>query len=179
MGKRYREALAELAEAERLSPDDPTVARLQALAWLEMGEQDRAAAACERALRLSDDNPWTDAVLGHIRILQGRYAEARDLLQRAVRGMPAEQNYLAELGRAYYFNHEWQEALQVFERVLRAHPEDTSARWLAARACLALGRTIERARSWPGQALDGKRREGAAGAGRFARETMRPARGAS
>jgi Flp pilus assembly protein TadD len=137
---RYREALPELDRAEQLTPDDAVVARMQALAHIELGEYDDAAAACERALRLRNDNPWALAVLGHIRIAQGRFAEAQGLLRQATERAPAQQDYQAELGRAYFFAGDWRNATRVFEHLVTVNPGDPTARRFAALAWLKLGR---------------------------------------
>ncbi len=143
---RYREALAPLVEAERLAPDDALVARFQAVAHAELGEHDRAAAACERALRLVPDAAWERGYLGQIRLAQGRYAEARDELKRAMAGDPANPRYpslyLEACGRGGFR----EDAAAAAERILRTTPGDATARLSGARAWLALGRP-DRARA--------------------------------
>lgn len=143
---RYREALAPLAEAERLDPDDPLVARFQAIAHNGLGESDAAAAACERALRRIPGGTWEWAFLGQIRIDQGRAAEAREALQRAMNGEPANPRYPILYLKACALGGYWEDAASVAQRVLAATPGDATARLIGARALLRLGRP-ERARA--------------------------------
>ena len=96
----WREALGPLAEAERLDPSEPLVARFQAIALEALGDHEGAAAACERGIRVAPDGTWERAFLGHVRNLQGRYAEARELLRAAVAAAPANAEYASELARA-------------------------------------------------------------------------------
>ena len=93
---RFREAIAPLAEAQRLAPGDPLVARFQAIAHAEIGDLEGAAAACERALRAAPDGTWEKGYLGHLRLLQGRYGEARAALEAALRAEPANVGFLEE-----------------------------------------------------------------------------------
>jgi tetratricopeptide (TPR) repeat protein len=97
---RYRESLGPLAEAARLRPEDPLVARFQAMAHLALGEHEAAAADCERALRLVGDGAWERGYLGEIRIAQGRYVEALEQLVRAMRLDPANPRYASLYQRA-------------------------------------------------------------------------------
>ncbi len=143
---RHRDALAPLAEAERLDPDDALVARFQAIAHAELGETELAAAACKRALQLVPGGSWEWAYLGQIRTTQGRYAEARDALQRAMNGEPANPRYPVLYLKACELGGFWDDAASVAQRVLAATPGDATARLIGARALLRLGHP-DRARS--------------------------------
>jgi Tfp pilus assembly protein PilF len=143
---RHREALGPLAEAERLAPGDALVARFQAMAHAELGEYDQAAAACERALRLVSEGAWERDFLGQIRLAQGRYAEARAELRRAMALEPANPtfplHYLEACARGGF----WSEAAAAADRILGATPDNATARLIGARAWLELGRR-DRARA--------------------------------
>jgi predicted Zn-dependent protease len=137
---RFREALAPLAEAERLDPGDALVARFQTIAHAELGEHDAASAACERALRLSPSGTWEWGYLGRIRIAQRRYDEARDALRRAMSGEPANPRYPVLYLEASALGGFWEDAASVARRILAATPGDATARLIGARAMLRLGR---------------------------------------
>lgn len=143
---RFREALPPLADAARLDPRDALVPRFQALAHLELGETGPAAAACERALALAPDGAWERGLLGRIRLAQGRYAEARAELRRAMAGAVTDPRHPALYLEACAADGAWQEAAETAERILRQAPDDARARLLGARAWLALGRE-DRARA--------------------------------
>ncbi|MBI1797969.1 MAG: glycosyltransferase family 39 protein [Candidatus Eisenbacteria bacterium] len=94
---RFREALAPLAEAARLSPGDALVARFQAIASFETGDLETAGAAAERALQLTGAGAsWEEGYLGHVRLAQGRLDEARAHLMRAMRAAPGAARYAEE-----------------------------------------------------------------------------------
>ena len=128
------EAIEHLALAERLSPNDVVIARMQAVAWTALGEFDRAAASCERAIALGSDDAWEEANLGRVRLLQGRYAEARERLANAVRLEPTNPQYAHALGVASFHAGDRAGAIEVFERLLASHPEYDEARLYVARA---------------------------------------------
>ncbi len=140
-----REALAALDSAEHLSPRDVMVARMQTVAHAMLGEHDAAARACERAIRLGSDTEWEEAHLGEAQLHLGRYAEAREHLQRAVNKDPTRAEYAQNLAIALYHGGQVAEALRGFERLVGGDPSNSTARIYAARASLRLGRP-ERAR---------------------------------
>ena len=131
---RPREALAPLTEAERLDPKDLMVTRWQAIAHVELGELDEAALACERAWKLDPSPLWEPATLGRVRLLQRRYAEAIELLRKAVDVDPANAQYVQSLGLAYYYDGQALAAARELEKVLLTAPQDAMTRLLAARA---------------------------------------------
>jgi Flp pilus assembly protein TadD len=137
--ERYREALAPLAEAERLDPSDALTARFQAIAFVELGEPERAAAACERALALVPGGAWERGYLGEIRLGQGRYAEARESLRRAMELAPTDARYPGLYVAACAGLGNWLEVASAAEHMLKSTPQDATARMFAARAWLALG----------------------------------------
>ena len=142
----YREALAPLAEAERLDRRDALIARFQAVAHGELGETEQAAAACQRALALVPSGAWEWGYLGEIRLGQGRYREAREALKRAMDGAPTDPRYPIQYLAAVAGEGDWREAAAVAEQMLRSAPDDATVRLFAARAWLALGRP-DRARA--------------------------------
>jgi len=136
---RFAEALAPLAEAARLAPNDPLVARFQAVAAFETGDLEGAAEAAARASRLTGGESWEEGYLGHVRLAQGRFAEARDHLARATREAPGAGRYVADYLRACAGAQDWKTAATAAQQVLRAAPSDATARLVGARAWLALG----------------------------------------
>ena len=143
---RYREALAPLDLSERLDPKDSRVARFQAIAHAELLEYEPAAAACERAIQLGGAGDWEMAYLGHIRLMQGRPGEARDLLRQGVAAAPTNTQYLSEYLQACARSGAWAEAAQASDQLLRLAAGDATARLIGARAWLRTGHP-DRARS--------------------------------
>jgi hypothetical protein len=94
---RFRESLAPLAVAARLAPSDPLVARFEAIARFETGDLAGAADAARRALDLTGENgSWEQGYLGHVLLAQGRYAEARGHLLRAMQLAPGTGRYASD-----------------------------------------------------------------------------------
>lgn len=137
---RFAEALRVLATADPLAPRDPMLARVRSVAYFQLGAYDSAAAASERVMELGAATSWDHAHLGHIRLAQSRYAEARRELEAAIALEPARTEYLAGLGIARYHTGDFEGAARALEKVLAAQPENLEARLYAARAWRAMGR---------------------------------------
>ncbi len=136
---RPREALDQLTAAERLAPQDAVIARMQTVALTALGDYEGAANACQRAVALGGRSAWTEANLGHARLLQGRYAEARERLTAAVRLDPTNARYAHALGLACFRAGDAAGAIAALEHLLASRPDDDEARVIAAHAHVRLG----------------------------------------
>lgn len=75
----------------------------------------------------------------------GSYEAATEPLAEAARQAPEKSSVREALGRAYFRNHQFEEAATEFEAVLESHPVNDYAHFCLGRALSLTGR-IERAR---------------------------------
>jgi hypothetical protein len=134
-----RDALRELAAAESLAPGNPGVAMLQAQAYLQLRELDRAATACERCLELRFDTGPVQDLLGLVRLAQGRFEEAQQRFELALAREPATSEYYLHLASALQSRGDGAAGLRVVRACLDRDPHYAPARVYAARVFLRLG----------------------------------------
>lgn len=124
-------AVSEFEAALELDPDDPTTHYQLGMAYLILAfpSQDPsippnaqslelAAAEFEVALELEADMPEALIGMGRVYIEQGRYAEAVELLQRAVEQLPSSPEAHYALAEAYALNGEIERACETYARLL-------------------------------------------------------------
>lgn len=75
----------------------------------------------------------------------GSFEEAAEPLAEAARRAPEKSSVREALGRAYFRNHQFEEAATEFEAVVETHPVNDYAHFCLGRALSLTGR-IERAR---------------------------------
>ena len=136
------------AGAEELDPDKLTRRRQanevlrQAELWLAIDQPRQAIVSLETAEKL--DDPQTLALLGKLLVSQKRYAEASDVLRRALRLDPAHAETVFHLGVALAATGHTSEAVDCYCEALRLEPEQTPVynhfAWLLATADEPLSR---------------------------------------
>ena len=77
-------ALPELAEARRIDPHDPEIPSLTALAWLDLGDPERAAKWVEAARALDPEHPLTRRAAVALALFRGDVAGAATISRIAV-----------------------------------------------------------------------------------------------
>ena len=77
-------ALPELAEARRIDPHDPEIPSLTALAWLDLGDPERAAKWVEAARALDPEHPLTRRAAVALALFRGDVAGAATISRVAV-----------------------------------------------------------------------------------------------
>jgi tetratricopeptide (TPR) repeat protein len=102
-GGKWPEARAALREAYRLAPNEPLVLNYLGYAQLDRGEElDESERLIREALRLAPDSAAITDSLGWALYKRGRLDEAIPVLERAVKGEPADVEINEHLGDAYY-----------------------------------------------------------------------------
>jgi len=76
----YAQAVAQLEESVARSPEFELAYLWMGQSRIGLGQLDRAAGLIERVVSMSDGSAISRAALAHIRAVQGRSAEARDIL---------------------------------------------------------------------------------------------------
>jgi arylsulfatase A-like enzyme/Tfp pilus assembly protein PilF len=82
--KRYKEAAEQLGVALAQAPDDVNLQHDLAVAWMALGQLDKAEQLLQLALRLEPDNPRVTQGLGVLRMQQTRFTEAREYFRRTL-----------------------------------------------------------------------------------------------
>ena len=77
-------ALPELAEAMRIDPRDPEIPALTALAWLELGDPERAATWVDAAMAVGREHPLTRRAAVALALFRGDDAGAATIARTAV-----------------------------------------------------------------------------------------------
>lgn len=93
-------ALQQLAQAREAAPDDATVELLLGMTYQDLGNAGEAEAHLRRAITLAPDMPDALKELGTLLLLQSRFAEAVDVLQRVVDGSNPTSSAVAALATA-------------------------------------------------------------------------------
>jgi Flp pilus assembly protein TadD len=99
----WPQARAALREAYRLAPTEPLVLNYLGYAQLDRGEAvEDSEALIREALRLAPNSAAITDSLGWALYRRGQFAESIPILERAVRGEPADVEINEHLGDAYY-----------------------------------------------------------------------------
>ena len=133
-----RQFLSGLARS-RVAPADYAAVRAHALGLHREGKLAQAESAYRSILVRVPDDAVTLGLFGHCLLLQGRFAEAVDVLTRAVAGDPASADALFNLAVAYKSQRAFAPALANVQKALGLRPAFVEARLVAAEVCLAGG----------------------------------------
>ncbi len=101
---RYKEAIAELREASRLTPSDPYLCVNIGAAYMAEGRLDEAARAFGQALEIKSDLVSALRNSGTLYLRTERYGEAIEMLERAVEIDASHPGTLRKLAIAYHRN---------------------------------------------------------------------------
>ena len=97
---KYGEAEQKFLHVLKLDEENPLTLGSLAMAQMEQGNYDGAAASLERALKNNDGDASSLSLLGTLRYRQKKYEEARDYLAKAVKLNPEDANAQHFLGSA-------------------------------------------------------------------------------
>jgi tetratricopeptide (TPR) repeat protein len=112
-------ARAELEEALRLAPDEPTILNHLGYSLVERGlELERAFSMIERALKIEPQNGAIVDSLGWAYFQLGEFEEALPYLEKAVELEPADATITDHLGDVYYMLGRTRDARYEWQRVL-------------------------------------------------------------
>ena len=127
-------ALDDYLRALELEPSLDRVRIRVAEMYLEDKDAQHAFPHLEQVLARDPDQAEALAALGQCRFLQGRHAEARQLLETAVVKLPNNSTVLLHLARLDIADHQPARAEVRLRRVLDNDPADTEARYVLVTA---------------------------------------------
>ena len=151
-------ALAQLAEAKRLSPREPTVLNNFALAQNAVGQKAEAIATVKQALAIDPTLLEAHNNLGAFLFDQGSYADAQREFSAVLARDPSSVSARFNLGRTLAAMGQQTAAIKTFEEVLQLTPNDAEAHYQLGLSYAASGRMndavseIQRALSFPNDA---------------------------
>ncbi len=139
----YDRAIADLAAAAKLSPQNPEVDFRVAEAKLGNGDSVGAEAAVNAALAKKPD--YTDAILllAQIELNNGDIAKAIESVKGAVYFQPTNPTLLYQLGVLLISNKEYQDAATALEAAVAADGTFANAKFFLAEAYAFLGKTAD------------------------------------
>jgi protein O-GlcNAc transferase len=123
LNKHAYNASAELADAVRLH---------------RAGDLEKAVLIYQRILARDRQNPDALHLLGVIATQEGRFEEARDLINRAIGLDPDQAAYYSNLGNAYRANRLLSEAVHCYRKALELKPDYADANYNLGRALIDL-----------------------------------------
>jgi tetratricopeptide (TPR) repeat protein len=126
--QQWPKAEADFLRALELFPDQPDVLNYLAYSWIEQGAHyERAEQMLLRAVELSaqrgDNNGHIIDSLAWVYYRTGRFAQAVEKLEEAIRLLPLDATILDHLGDAYWMVGRREEARFQWRRALRNNPE--------------------------------------------------------
>ena len=140
----YPQAMAELAAAEQLNPQDPQILNNLGLAYYVRGRAPIAETKFRAALKLAPDFSEAKANLARVMIDDGRLPQAIKLLHDVEGDLtyPSQEKTFSELGMAHFKAGHYAQAQDYLLRTLTLHRE----------SCVAAtyyGRTLQETKRWP------------------------------
>jgi tetratricopeptide (TPR) repeat protein len=118
------------------NPKEVAYVMAQGEMLVAMNRAGEAIALLQSKVEFFQHNPVIYHAIGQLQVNQGRYAEGIDSLQQAVMLAGEDQTVREHLGMAYYYNHQYREAEEIFARLLKDDPATPRADlWLALGEC--------------------------------------------
>ncbi|MEW5976643.1 MAG: tetratricopeptide repeat protein [Acidobacteriota bacterium] len=157
--REYSEALAKYLEALALRPEAPGVAFAVGRILWKLNRFDEAVSYLEKELALNSHHGLANYYLGNIHLSRADSGKALIHLDAAIQAQPGLIQAHRDRGRALASLKRYGEAIDAFQIVARATPQDSSIHVLMATAYRAMGKLEEaRQAALTAQQLSEKRR---------------------
>lgn len=143
----YDLAIRELEHARDLGIDNLDLLEYLALAHDEIGNRQRAIEYFQAALNVGDEDVHRVS-LADLLVLEGRYSEAEDILERVITDtddVMLQQHSMLTLARSRRNQSRYDQALATLEELLEVNPDSAEARFQLGETYLAMNEN-ERAR---------------------------------
>jgi tetratricopeptide (TPR) repeat protein len=124
---RYEYAATAFQRIADEHPDDPWAWVNIGLARLALGEDDKATAALEQAVKIDPNHLQANLHLGTVYARDGRYPEAIERLQTVLRNDPGELEASFQLADALIEVGRYEDAVGELEKVVRGNPGKAAA----------------------------------------------------
>jgi len=120
-------ALAIIEKMKKIKSNFPGIYRMEAIAYYDMEEFEKALAAADKNIVLDGNNPETFIILGEIFNHMERYSDAVLAFEKAVGLDPKVVDNMVSLALAYGNIRRFDKAQPVFLRVIERDPDNTTA----------------------------------------------------
>jgi tetratricopeptide (TPR) repeat protein len=141
--KDLQSALRQIEVARKLQPDNPMVLHNLGLIYDSLGRRNEARQVYEASLRLNEDD---GVVLNNLAYLiaesGGDLDQALTFAQRARQKMPNELGFIDTIGWIYFKKNLPDNALEVFENLVRKKPDEPTFHYHLALVLLQKGQTF-------------------------------------
>ena len=145
--KDLQSALRQIEVARKLQPDNPMVLHNLGLIYDSLGRRTEARQVYEASLRLNEDD---GVVLNNLAYLiaenSGNLDQALTFAQRARQKMPNELGFIDTIGWIYFKKNLPDNALELFENLVRKKPDEPIYRYHLALVLLQKGKTFRASR---------------------------------
>ncbi|MEE2659613.1 MAG: tetratricopeptide repeat protein [Candidatus Latescibacterota bacterium] len=138
-----RNAQQAFAAVEQLVPERVDGVRNQVRVALQDGDLDRAYELLNRCEKIAPGDAQTAWFWGVVHQTSGRYVDAVLAYRHLLNSFPDDRAAWRNLGRTFYLNGQFEEALKALDEVLRIDPEDRSAHYHRMLSLRSLGRDGE------------------------------------
>lgn len=143
--KRWQWALDELLQHLAEEANDSRAMAMAALCQLRLERFTEATETARLAIASDPDNDYAYYILSHIFRERNHPAEARDIIDQALRLAPEHPDYLSTLAQLHLDDRNWTDALANAEEALEFEPLHLGALNARATALIRLGRGEEAA----------------------------------
>ncbi len=120
-------ALAQLSEAARLDPGDPTIALELGKALAAAGQDEQAAKQLQQALSIDPSSTSAMLQLALVDQRLGKLPDAIDLLRKVTTADPTDEAALTNLGMALAQSQQAKDAVPYLQRAVKLAPNDVVA----------------------------------------------------
>ena len=117
-------ALPELVSLNTAYPDQPSILKLLAQAEMESGDLILAEQTAAQALSLDPAQPVLNLLMGKLQRLSGQLDQSIHYLSESIRQEPNQVDAYLELSKVYSDRREPVQALQVYQKAMKAVPKD-------------------------------------------------------
>jgi tetratricopeptide (TPR) repeat protein len=122
---------------------------VRGVSYERSGKWDLAEKDLRKALQLSPNQPDVLNYLGYSLVIEGTHlAEAKDMLQRAIKGRPEDPHILDSMGWAYYVLGEYKQSVTYLEQAAELMPADATVNDHLGDAMWRMGRKHEARFQW-------------------------------
>ena len=150
---KFKEALEQLQKAQMLDPIDLNVALYMHVAYLCLGDLDKALEESNKIAALDPKNPWVPHFVGHVYSLKGMYKESIAEFEKAVHLGDRSMDNVVELGVQHAFAGNKEKSIEYLNELLERANQAVGVSGMIAMHYLSLNE-VDAAFEWIERAYD-------------------------
>ena len=110
-------ALRLFNNALEINPEDPAAHYEKARLHQALGNNEKALSSAKMATKFNTQNKWYSMLYANMSKASGNYKEYVTIYENLVTLHPTDLNFLNELAYAYFFTGEYQNAIDIYDRI--------------------------------------------------------------